>query len=62
MLGYQEGRQGTQEGKKRIVVEAKQMELILQVAFEEPFLGKTASLSFVSSEDIATQFLLCSGK
>lgn len=38
------------------------MGLILQIAFKEPVLGKIASLPFVSTEDLATQFLLCFGK
>lgn len=38
------------------------MGLVLQVAFEEPLLAKTASPSFVSSGDIATQFLPYFGK
>lgn len=35
---------------------------IVQVDFKEPLPGKTASLPFVNSEDLATQFLLCFGK
>lgn len=62
MLGYREGSQGVQEGNMRIIVGAEANGAHSSGCLQGASLGKTASLPLVSSEDLATQFLLCSGK